>query len=177
VAPDGVGTAEPFAGALSELLGETFEHRPDDRVDIVELPVEDCSGDPRLLHDLSDVEPPGTTFVEQRRRCRDHPFSRLLTREPHPTGHPPWGSSAGLRGGGDDAAPIPPTFLITGTRDMLLVATVRTHIKICQAGAVADILVYEGVSHRDCAAEAASAESQHACAELNAFLLRHLQLL
>jgi acetyl esterase/lipase len=70
---------------------------------------------------------------------------------------------------------FPPTFLITGTRDLLLSATVRTHIKLRQAGVVADILVYEGMSHGDYGVEATAPESQHAYAELNAFLLRHLQ--
>jgi acetyl esterase/lipase len=42
---------------------------------------------------------------------------------------------------------IPPTFLVTGTHDLLLSATARTHIKLRQAGAVADILVYEGACH------------------------------
>jgi monoterpene epsilon-lactone hydrolase len=58
---------------------------------------------------------------------------------------------------------------------MLLRVTVRTHIKLGQAGAVANILVYEGMSHGDYGVEAASPESQHAYAELNAFLLQHLE--
>jgi hypothetical protein len=44
-----------------------------------------------------------------------------------------------------------------------------------QAGVVADILVYEDVSHGDYAAETASPESLHVYAEMNAFLLQHLQ--
>jgi acetyl esterase/lipase len=70
---------------------------------------------------------------------------------------------------------FPPTFLLTGTRDLFLSNTVRAHIKLRQAGAVADLLVYEGVSHGDYATEATSPESLHAYAEMNAFLLRHLQ--
>ncbi len=70
---------------------------------------------------------------------------------------------------------FPPTFLLTGTRDLFLSNTVRAHINLRQAGAVADLLVYEGVSHGDYAAEAASPESLHAYAEMNAFLLHHLQ--
>jgi len=69
---------------------------------------------------------------------------------------------------------FPPTLLVTGTRDLLLSATARTHIKLRQAGVVADILVYEGMSHGDYGVEAASPESLHAYAELNAFLLQHL---
>jgi monoterpene epsilon-lactone hydrolase len=70
---------------------------------------------------------------------------------------------------------FPPTFLVTGTRDMLLSNTVRTHIKLRQAGAVADLLVYEGVSHADYIVVMDSPESLHAFAELNAFLFQHLQ--
>ena len=70
---------------------------------------------------------------------------------------------------------FPPTFLVTGTRDALLSNTARTHIKLRQAGVVADILVYEGVSHGDYIAVMDSPESLHAFAELNAFLLQHLQ--
>jgi hypothetical protein len=40
---------------------------------------------------------------------------------------------------------------------------------------VADILAYEEVSHGEYAAEAASPESLHAYAEMNAFLLQHLK--
>ena len=70
---------------------------------------------------------------------------------------------------------FPPTLLVTGTRDLLLSATARTHIKLRQVGVVADILVYEGMSHGDYAVEATSPESQHAYAELNAFLSQHLK--
>ena len=70
---------------------------------------------------------------------------------------------------------FPPTLLVTGTRDLLLSNTARTHIKLRQAGVVADIFVYEGMSHVDYAVEATSPESQHAYAELNAFLSQHLK--
>ena len=71
--------------------------------------------------------------------------------------------------------PIPSTFLIAGTRDLLLSATVRTHIKLRQAGVVVDLLVYEGVSHGDYLHELASPESQHFLDELNRFLTQHLR--
>lgn len=70
---------------------------------------------------------------------------------------------------------FPPTFLVTGTRDLFLSNTARVHTKLRAAGAVADILVYEGVSHGDYAAVADSPESQQTYAEPNAFLLQHLQ--
>jgi uncharacterized membrane protein/acetyl esterase/lipase len=74
-----------------------------------------------------------------------------------------------------DVHGFPPTLLITGTRDMLLSSTARTHIKLRQAGVPADILVYDGVSHGDYIAVMNSPESAHAYAELDAFLLQHLQ--
>jgi monoterpene epsilon-lactone hydrolase len=73
-----------------------------------------------------------------------------------------------------DFGGFPPTFLVTGTRDILLSATARTHIKIREAGSVADLLVYEGMAHADYAREMASPESHHAYSELKQFLLTHL---
>ena len=69
---------------------------------------------------------------------------------------------------------FPPTFLVTGTRDLFLSNTVRTHTKLRAAGVTADLLVFEGVSHGDYAAEATSPESRLTYAELNSFLLQHL---
>ena len=74
-----------------------------------------------------------------------------------------------------DVRGFPPTLLITGTRDLLLSPIVRTHIKLRQAGVVAEILVYDGVSHGDYIYVMDSPEFEHAYAELNAFLLQHLQ--
>ena len=54
---------------------------------------------------------------------------------------------------------FPPTFLVTGTRDLFLSNTARTHTKIRAAGVAADPLVHEGVSHGDYASEPASPES------------------
>lgn len=70
---------------------------------------------------------------------------------------------------------FPPTFLVTGTRDLFLSNTARAHTALRAAGAVADLLVYEGASHGDYALEADSPESQQTYSELNAFLLQHLQ--
>lgn len=42
---------------------------------------------------------------------------------------------------------FPPTILTTGTRDLFLSLTVRTHRKLLRAGVVADLQVYEGMSH------------------------------
>jgi len=70
---------------------------------------------------------------------------------------------------------FPPSFLITGTRDLLLSATVRTHIKLRQSGVIADLLVYEGMAHADYFADLTAPETQHAFAELHSFLVKHLQ--
>lgn len=42
---------------------------------------------------------------------------------------------------------FPPTFLTTGTRDLLLSCTVRVHQKLREAGVVADLVVFEAESH------------------------------
>lgn len=46
-----------------------------------------------------------------------------------------------------DMAGMPPTILVSGTRDLLLSDTVRLHRKLRQAGIEADLHVYEGGSH------------------------------
>jgi acetyl esterase/lipase len=70
---------------------------------------------------------------------------------------------------------FPATLLVTGTRDLFLSNTVRTHIKLRQAGAEADLLVYEGMSHADYLREATSPESQHLADELKSFFAQHLR--
>jgi len=70
---------------------------------------------------------------------------------------------------------FPPTILVSGTRDLFLSNTVRTHIRLRQAGVDADLLVYEGMSHSDYIRETTAPESQHFLAELDQFLIRHLQ--
>ncbi|MGO9454149.1 MAG: alpha/beta hydrolase fold domain-containing protein [Candidatus Binataceae bacterium] len=42
---------------------------------------------------------------------------------------------------------LPPAILATGTRDLFLSITVRTHRKLRRAGVAADLQVYEGLSH------------------------------
>jgi len=71
---------------------------------------------------------------------------------------------------------FPPTILVTGTRDLFLSNTARTHIKLLQAGAVADLLVYEGVSHGDYLHVLAAPEAQHFLEMLDRFFTKHLQL-
>ena len=70
---------------------------------------------------------------------------------------------------------FPPTYLVTGTRDLFLSDVVRTHRKLREAGVVADLNVYEGVSHADYLVMPTSPESQQVFAELGVFLRQHLQ--
>ena len=70
---------------------------------------------------------------------------------------------------------FPPSYLISGTRDLMLSDTVRVHRKLRAAGVDADLHVYEGQSHGDYAYVANSPESHEHYAELNAFLLKHLR--
>jgi monoterpene epsilon-lactone hydrolase len=70
---------------------------------------------------------------------------------------------------------FPPTLLASGTRDLLLSDTARVHIALRQAGAAADLLVYEGGSHADYLVAAATPESRHFLSELDRFLIAHLR--
>lgn len=66
---------------------------------------------------------------------------------------------------------FPPTYLISGTRDMMLSDTALMHRKLRRAGVAADLHIYEGHSHGDYV----QYDSQEHLNELNAFLLRHLK--
>ncbi len=70
---------------------------------------------------------------------------------------------------------FPPSYLVTGTRDLFLSDVVRVHMKMRVAGVVADLNVYEGVSHGDYAFVVDSPEMDQVFGELGEFLLRHLQ--
>ena len=74
-----------------------------------------------------------------------------------------------------DFTDFPPTYLVTGTRDLFLSDTVRVHRKMRVARVVADLNVYEGVSHGDYAFLDDSPEMQQSLGELGAFLLRYLE--
>ena len=69
---------------------------------------------------------------------------------------------------------FPPTYLVTGTRDMLLSDTARVHRKLRRAGVIADLNVYEGMSHAGYMIAANTPESQQVYSELNDFLLLYL---
>ena len=74
-----------------------------------------------------------------------------------------------------DMSGWPPTILITGTRDLLLSSTVRTHRKLRAAGVPAELHVYEGQSHADYLFAFPAPESRDALAEISLFFDRHLK--
>ncbi|MDX1382167.1 MAG: alpha/beta hydrolase fold domain-containing protein [Thermoanaerobaculia bacterium] len=69
---------------------------------------------------------------------------------------------------------FPPTYLVTGTRDMFLSDTVRTHRKLKAAGVVADLNVYEGFSHAEYLMVPTAPEAREVFEEMGAFFGRHL---
>jgi len=70
---------------------------------------------------------------------------------------------------------FPPTYLVTGTRDLFLSDVVRTHRKLKQAGVVADLNVYEGMSHGEYSFLPNSPESVQVYTEFGDFLIQHLK--
>lgn len=74
-----------------------------------------------------------------------------------------------------DFTGFPPTYLLTGTRDLLLSDTARVHRKLRQVGVIAELNVYEGISHAEYAMVPDSPEFQQSYGELSAFLNTHLQ--
>jgi acetyl esterase/lipase len=73
-----------------------------------------------------------------------------------------------------DFTDFPPTILVTGTRDMFLSDTARTHQKIRASGGTADLLVFEGLSHAGYLFDLASPESRQTYQEISSFLKEHL---
>lgn len=70
-----------------------------------------------------------------------------------------------------DVKNFPPTYLISGTRDMMLSDTILMHRKLRRAGVEADLHIYEGHSHGDYVLY----DTQEHLSELNAFFLKHLK--
>jgi epsilon-lactone hydrolase len=69
---------------------------------------------------------------------------------------------------------LPPAILTTGTRDLFLSNTVRTHRKLRRAGVEADLNVYEGQSHAQYMFDPDVPETKEAMADIAAFFDRHL---
>jgi acetyl esterase/lipase len=74
-----------------------------------------------------------------------------------------------------DLSGWPPAILVTGTRDMLLSSTVRTHRKLRAAGVPAELHVFEGQSHADYLLSFPAPESRDALGEIASFFDRHLK--
>jgi monoterpene epsilon-lactone hydrolase len=68
---------------------------------------------------------------------------------------------------------FPPTYLVTGTRDMLLSNFARVHRQRRQSGIAAELNVYEGSSHGEYLAVSDSPESRQHHADLSEFLTSH----
>jgi acetyl esterase/lipase len=73
-----------------------------------------------------------------------------------------------------DLSGFPPAVLLTGTRDMLLSATARTHRKLRAGGVTSELHVYEGMSHADYLLAFGSPESRDALTEIARFFDRYL---
>jgi len=69
---------------------------------------------------------------------------------------------------------FPPTILTTGTRDIFLSNTVRTHRKLRQAGVEAELEVFEGMSHGLYLLAPYTPESKEAFTEIARFFDAHL---
>ena len=73
-----------------------------------------------------------------------------------------------------DFAGLPPAILITGTRDLFLSNTVRTHRKLRAAGIKASLQVFEGLSHARYLATLDAPETKEVFGEMARFLDAHL---
>ena len=69
---------------------------------------------------------------------------------------------------------FPPAILTSGTRDLFLSNTVRTHRKLRQAGVEAELQVFEGYSHAQYLFDATAPETKEVFSEIAAFFDRHL---
>jgi epsilon-lactone hydrolase len=74
-----------------------------------------------------------------------------------------------------DLRGFPPTILTTGTRDLFLSNTVRVHQKLREAGVVADLLVFEGMSHAQYNLAPDAPESKEHFKQVAAFFERFLK--
>lgn len=69
---------------------------------------------------------------------------------------------------------FPPAILTTGTRDLLLSNTVRVHRKLKRAGVVAELNVYEGMSHAQYQMNDQIPETREAFTDIATFFGQHL---
>jgi monoterpene epsilon-lactone hydrolase len=69
---------------------------------------------------------------------------------------------------------FPPTILTSGTRDLFLSLTVRTHRKLRRSGVEAELQVFEGLSHAQYSINPNAPETREAFEEIGAFFDRHM---
>jgi monoterpene epsilon-lactone hydrolase len=69
---------------------------------------------------------------------------------------------------------FPPAILTSGTRDLFLSNTVRTHRKLRDAGVEAQLQVFEGLSHAQYLFDPAAPETKTAFTEISRFFDKHL---
>lgn len=69
---------------------------------------------------------------------------------------------------------FPPTILTTGTRDMFLSDAARTHRKLRESNVIAELHVYEGLSHAGYLVSPDTPESLNMYREIDAFISRFL---
>ena len=74
-----------------------------------------------------------------------------------------------------DCSRFPPTYLVSGTRDLFLSNTVRAHRKLRNAGVIAHLNVYEGISHGQWGFVFDSPENIQVHTELGEFLDKYLK--
>jgi acetyl esterase/lipase len=70
---------------------------------------------------------------------------------------------------------FPPTILTSGTRDLFLSNTVRVHRKLRAAGVVAELMVFEGLSHAQHLFALDAPENKEHFAEVSAFFDKYLE--
>jgi monoterpene epsilon-lactone hydrolase len=69
---------------------------------------------------------------------------------------------------------FPPAILTTGTRDLLLSNTVRTHRKLKDAGVEAELNVFEAMSHANYSVDDTAPETHQAFGDIARFFDKHL---
>ena len=74
-----------------------------------------------------------------------------------------------------DFAGFPPATLFTGTRDLFLSNTVRTHRKLRETGVAAELHVFDGLAHAQFALHAEAAATAHTYHEMALFFARYLE--
>ena len=74
-----------------------------------------------------------------------------------------------------DLSCFPPAILTSGTRDLLLSNTVRVHRKLRESGVIAELHVFEGLSHNEYAIVSTAPETREAFMEIQRFFDKHLK--